>query len=92
VVTVKLKQAEPHAPYCAVAVRVQVWHVSNQHVKRKIVRGFTVNINTERRVDFLPQTYFETERFIVRQWDIADVDALYSIMSNSKSTYWFYWP
>jgi ribosomal-protein-alanine N-acetyltransferase len=35
-------------------------------------------------VDFLPQTYFETERFIVRQWHITDVDALYSIMSNSK--------
>ena len=35
-------------------------------------------------MDFLPQTYFETERFIVRQWDITDVDALYSIMSNSK--------
>ena len=32
----------------------------------------------------MPQTYFETERFIVRQWDITDVDALYSIMSNSK--------
>jgi len=32
----------------------------------------------------LPQTYFETERFIVRQWDITDMDSLYSIMSNSK--------
>ena len=28
--------------------------------------------------------YYETERFVVRQWELADVDSLFSIMSDSR--------
>ena len=28
--------------------------------------------------------YYETERFIVRQWELYDIDALYKIMSDEK--------
>ena len=28
--------------------------------------------------------YYETERFIVRQWELSDIDALYDIMSDCR--------
>jgi RimJ/RimL family protein N-acetyltransferase len=28
--------------------------------------------------------YYETKRFIVRQWELTDIEALYQIMSNDK--------
>lgn len=29
-------------------------------------------------------TYLETERFYVRQWELADAEELYKIMSDSR--------